>query len=320
MSQKASTPSDPAASLTPTRRAGRVILVAVAVASVIGLLLWVQNPRLFAGAAVAELFVAGGTAALAASAYYTIEWDREKHEEERQWQREQRSDLKFNQESERVWRETQRLDRRQDREPHVEILRVTKVLVRPLAPREQSLETELGDFLAAVLILRNNGPGIAANFKATRTQRLVPGEFVQDLQRYWPEERRRLSRDDLARDESNIEFLHRAYLRAGEDVELTSPDEWVTVPDPVADRVYGTLWKVECTDLEGNPATPAVGGLLRGEALAPNRYPSDEVEWDRSFHRTRSRWRFISSFKELPPNPTANREAVSAEPTMIDEG
>lgn len=274
-----------------TTRAAFHILAVGIIVLFIGVALWRTYPGLFLGPAISGLFVAGGTAALAASAYYTIEWDREKHEKEESW------------------RDQLRLDRKQDREPHIEILAGERILPRRAATGEGMAETESVEFHARTLVLRNNGPGIAANFKAKRAKRILPAEvLIPPPGPPDPWEGRPLSRDRVATDETREDTVKRVYLRADEEVVLESPDEWIAPPDPFIDETYLVYWTVDCTDLDGNPAKLARGGLKESEPLTKEDSPEEDIEWDRNIHRAWSRWYFVADLAPLPVRPPAPEE------------
>lgn len=234
---------------------------------------------MFNGPGPTETLVAAGTTALAIATVFSIVWDQEKHEKEEKW----RAQLAA--------------DRVRDVAPHIEIRHEIYTLPKEVKRKDRPLETERIDFKAIRLLLVNNGPGIATGFKARVLSRIISASNFQ----YYEQDtdfgriRNRYATDKPVEDRK----LNRKYLGPGEETEIDSPEEWILGPNPFDDDVFLVFWEVACKDLDGRDCGKATGGLQRWEGYRAGIDDPEYVDFSEDYHRTNSRWGFISE----PPAP-----------------
>lgn len=247
--------------LTGTFGAGEFLLV---------LFVWLVYGKPDFGTMV-QVSVAVGTGSLALAAVIGVafEWDR---------------------------RTADQANRLHDRAPHIELFEKTVTVPRAEILRiPPSLHP--GQFDTRRLILRNNGPGIATRFDVTQITRRAEAFVLRDRE---DEDWQVVDSPRNLKDETDVEVLDRTYLAPGEEVEVMAPDFWLQSPDPTTPIPIAIFYIVRATDLEGNPATPTSGGLRFSPPTLAGRAPDDEIEWDREFHASRSRWHFIDDLGPLP--------------------
>lgn len=184
--------------------------------------------------------------------------------------------------------------REEDSKPHIEIYQrnvtVTKAEIagRPSFTSPTPYETHR-------LVLRNNGPGVAANLFA----RVHYIQTVPIVARTSEDQAKPLESPEFLSEEVEDEPLDRRYLASGEEIEIAAPDSWLPAFDPTTKDAIAFHFAVSATDLDGRKVLSAFGGLRRHPERLGNQGDADEARGEFNYYLTHSRWEWIDDFEAL---------------------